>query len=210
MSLPPPSSGDESATPVESTAAEVSARNPHAWKRNAIEWLVVVVGAVVVALVVSATSAQAFVIPSKSMESTLHKEDRVLVNKWSYRLHPIHRGDVVVFSRPKNLATNDNDLIKRVIGLPGDEVGFADGHVFIDGNQVSEPYLDRGTFTAKIPGQRQCTPAAPCVVPKGRIWVMGDNRGDSEDSRYFGSIPESTVVGRAMLRIWPPNRIGGL
>jgi len=210
MSIPPPSSGDESATPVESTAAEVSTRNPDAWKRNAIEWLVVVVAAVAVALVVSATSAQAFVIPSKSMESTLHKQDRVLVNKWSYRLHPIHRGDVVVFSRPKNLVSNDKDLIKRVIGLPGEQVTFANDHVYIDGHLLNEPYLDRGTITNAEGGQWTCTLQVPCVVPKGQIWVMGDNRGDSEDSRYFGPIPESSVVGRAFLRIWPPNRIGGL
>ncbi len=138
------------------------------------------------------------------MESTLHRQDRVLVNKWSYRLHAIHRGDVVVFTKPRNLVSNDTDLIKRVIGLPGDKVSFADGHVYIDGKQLSEPYLDRGTITANVPGQRQCTAAAPCVVPTGQIWVMGDNRGDSEDSRYFGSIPESTVVGAPCCASGPP------
>jgi len=197
--------------PVESTAPEVAPRKPHGGVRNAIEWLAVVAAAILVALVISATSAQAFVIPSKSMESTLHVEDRVLVNKWSYRLHPIHRGDLVVFARPKDLVSNDKDLIKRVIGLPGDKVAFADGHVHIDGKQLSEPYLDKGTVTSNVAGWRyQCTSQAPCVVPAGQIWVMGDNRGDSEDSRYFGPIPQSSVVGRAMFRIWPPNRIGGL
>ncbi len=211
MSSSVPSPEDRSIAPVESTAAEVAPRKPRGAVRNAIEWLAVVAAAVVVALVISATSAQAFVIPSKSMESTLHVQDRVLVNKWSYRLHPIHRGDLVVFARPKNLASNDKDLIKRVIGLPGDKVSFADGHVSIDGRQLSEPYLDKGTVTANVAGWRyQCTSQAPCLVPTGQIWVMGDNRGDSEDSRYFGAVPESTVVGRAMFRIWPPNRIGGL
>jgi signal peptidase I len=197
---------------VESTAEAVPPKDKSAtWKRNAIEWLVVVVAAVGVALLISATSVQAFFIPSKSMESTLHVGDRVLVNKWSYRLHPIHRGDIVVFSKPKDeQASNINDLIKRVIGLPGDKVSIANGHVYINGQQLNEPYLDPGTITAGVAGQWQCTPQVPCVIPKGQIWVMGDNRSDSEDSRYFGPIPESSVVGRAFFRIWPINRIGGL
>ena len=106
---------------LEQSRPPAPARKPEAWKRSAVEWLVVVVVAVAVALLISATSIQAFFIPSKSMESTLHVGDRVLVNKWSYRIHDVHRGDVVVFSRPKNEpATNVSDLIKRVIGLPGD------------------------------------------------------------------------------------------
>ncbi len=210
MSNATPDREDEPRAPVASTAKPVPPRDSKSWARSAVEWLAVAGAAIVVALVVSATSAQAFVIPSTSMESTLHVQDRVLVNKWSYRLHAIHRGDVVVFSKPKDLVSNDKDLIKRVIGLPGDKVSFTDGHVDIDGRPLVEPYLDHGTITSNIPGQRQCTVADPCVVPKGQIFVMGDNRGDSEDSRYFGTIPESTVVGRAVARIWPLNRIGGL
>ena len=210
MSVPLPSAGDESATPVESPAAQVPAHAPGSWRRNAFEWIAVVVAATAVALIVSATSAQAFVIPSKSMESTLHKQDRVLVNKWSYRLHPIHRGDVVVFTKPKDEVSSYNDLIKRVIGLPGETVTIADDHVFIDGHQLTEPYLDRGAISLVVPGLWACSPQAPCKIPKGQIWVMGDNRTDSEDSRYFGPIPESSVVGRAVARIWPPNRIAGL
>jgi signal peptidase I len=209
MSAPMPAP-PASPPPTESTAAPVAARKPNAWKRTAIEWVVVLAVAVAVALLISATSIQAFFIPSVSMESTLHKEDRVLVNKWSYRLHAVHRGDVVVFSKPKDLVSNDKDLIKRVVGLPGDKVTIADGHVYIDGHQLNEPYLDKGTVTASVAGKWGCTPEAPCVIPKGQLWVMGDNRGNSEDSRYFGTIPESSVVGRAFLRIWPLNRLAGL
>ncbi len=204
---PTPSSGP---TPVESTAAEVPARQAGSWKRNAIEWAAVVVAAVTVALLISTTTAQAFSIPSKSMEGTLHRGDRVIVNKWSYRLHPIHRGDIVVFTRPKGEPTKYDDLIKRVIGLPGETVTIAHDHVYIDGHRLSEPYLDAGAITEPVAGQWACTPAAPCKIGKGQIWVMGDNRTDSSDSRYFGPIPESSVVGQAVVRIWPPNRLGRL
>jgi len=209
-----PGDGDGPPAPpglAESTAAAVAPRNPEAWKRTAIEWLVVVVAAVAVALLISATSVQAFFIPSKSMESTLHVGDRVLVNKWSYRLHDVHRGDIVVFTKPKDeAASNVNDLIKRVIGLPGDTVTIANNHVYIDGHQLNEPYLDAGAVSVAVPGKWACTPQVPCKIGKGQLWVMGDNRTDSEDSRYFGTIPKSSVVGRAFFRIWPINRIGTL
>ncbi len=218
-SVPLPGDGDERPTaapreppvPVDSSAQPTPPRKPEAWKRNAVEWLVVVVVAVAVALLISATSVQAFFIPSKSMESTLHVGDRVLVNKWSYRLHGVHRGDVVVFTRPKDEpASNVNDLIKRVIGLPGDTVTIANNHVYINNQQLNEPYLDPGTVSVAVQGKWACTPEAPCKIPKGQLWVMGDNRTDSEDSRYFGTIPESSVVGRAFFRIWPLNRLGSL
>jgi len=186
-------------------------RKKDPWKRNAIEWIVVIAGAVAVALIIQATSFQAFFIPSSSMESTLHVGDRVLVNKWSYRLHPIHRGDIVVFSKPKGeLASNINDLIKRVIALPGETVTIQNDHVYINGHQLIEPYLRPQDVTTPHPGAYACTPKAPCKIPKGEIWVMGDNRVFSEDSRYFGPITESSVVGRAFFRIWPLNRIGSL
>ena len=215
--VPPPGDGDDPdrATPAPAAASPAppaaAPSNPDAWKRSALEWLAVVVVAVVVALLISATSIQAFFIPSKSMESTLHVGDRVLVNKWSYRLHEVHRGDVVVFTKPKDeAASNINDLIKRVIGLPGETVTIQNDHVYINGQQLNEPYLDAGAVSIAVPGKWACTPQAPCKIPKGQLWVMGDNRTDSEDSRYFGPIPQSSVVGRAFFRIWPLNRIGSL
>ena len=207
MSTPMPAGSDEGAD-IEG-AGSTKKKDP--WKRNAIEWIVVIAGAVAVALIIQATSFQAFYIPSQSMETTLHVGDRVLVNKWSYRLHPIHRGDIVVFSKPKGeLASNINDLIKRVIGLPGETVTIHDNHVYINNHRLIEPYLRPQDVTTVHPGAFACTPKAPCKIPKGEIWVMGDNRVFSEDSRYFGPIPESSVVGRAFFRIWPLNRLGSL
>jgi signal peptidase I len=204
---PSPTDGDD----TEADAA-TSGKRPDAWQRSALEWIVVVAGAVVVALLIQATSFQAFFIPTASMQHTLDVGDRVLVNKWSYRLHPIHRGDIVVFSKPKGeLASNINDLIKRVVALPGETVTIADNQVSINGRPLEEPYLPKGTSIQPVTGGKYaCTPAAPCKIPAGQIWVMGDNRTNSEDSRYFGPIPESSVLGRAFFRIWPVTRLGPL
>jgi signal peptidase I len=201
MSLPPPSSDD--------VAIDPPPKKKRSWQRNAIEWMVVLVGAVAVALVIQATSVQAFYIPSSSMENTLHIDDRVMVNKWSYRLHPIHRGDVVVFTKPKQMAfSSDHNLIKRVIGLPGDRIAIANGHVYVNQHQLVEPYVEPDRPTQQ--GNLKCLLTAPCVVPAKDVFVMGDNRPASYDSRYFGPIPESSIVGRAFFRIWPLNRLGSL
>jgi signal peptidase I len=178
--------------------------------RRLIEWGVVVVGALVLAYLIQLTSLQAFRIPSDSMLPTLRRGDRVLVNKWSYRAHDVHRGDLVVFSRPPEVTdVSIDDLIKRVVGLPGEEVTITGGHVEIDGRPLEEPYLADPARTEPI-GPVTCPPDDPCVIPDGQVWVMGDNRDHSEDSRWFGPIPESTIVGRASARIWPLNRLDGL
>jgi signal peptidase I len=173
--------------------------------RTIIEWAAVIGGALLVALVVRSTVAQAFWIPSPSMEPTLQEGDRVLVNKLSYRLHDVHRGDIVVFERPPGSGNPEEDipdLIKRVIGLPGDFIeARADGSVYINGQRLEEPYLASGTRTANL--ERQ-------AVPEGHVFVMGDNRGNSSDSRDFGAIDEDLIVGRAFLRIWPLGDVGGL
>jgi len=174
------------------------------------EWVLVVAGALLVAFVIQLTSLQAFSIPSESMLPTLHKGDRVLVNKWSYRLHDIHRGDVVVFSRPAEVTDPTiDDLIKRVVGLPGERITISEGRVSVNGEVLTEGYLPDGTMTEPT-GPITCPPSHPCVVPEGALWVMGDNRGNSHDSRFFGTIPQSTVVGRAALRIWPLDRFDAL
>ena len=163
--------------------------------RNALEWVGIVLGALAVALVVKTFLFQAFFIPSLSMYSTLDKGDRVLVNKLSYRLHDVGRGDLVVFERPPNVAdTGIEDLIKRVVGLEGDVVEGYDGKVFINGRALDEDYLDDGIKTGDF--QR-------VTVPDDHIFVMGDNRGNSEDSRIFGAIDEDLLVGRAFVRVWP-------
>jgi len=173
--------------------------------QNGVEWLGVVLIAILVALVIKLFVIQAFSIPSESMVDTLEVGDRVLVNKLSYDAHDIHRGDVVVFERPPAMASlpgDPDDLIKRVIALPGETIEAHDGSVFINGRQLIEPYLEKGTRTDNLD--------QPVVVPKGKIFVMGDNRTRSRDSRFIGTIDEDLVVGRAFARIWPLSRIGFL
>lgn len=169
--------------------------------RNALEWAVVLVGAVLVALVLRASLFQAFYIPSESMETTLLIDDRVLVNKISYRLHDINRGDIVVFARPDDQAGEIRDLIKRVVALPGESIEARDNSLFINGQRLEEPYLDPNVITVDF---------GPEVVPEGQVFVMGDNRTESYDSRVFGAIDQDRVVGRAFVLFWPLNRLGSL
>lgn len=178
--------------------------------RSVVEWAAVIIGALVVALVVKTFLFQAFYIPSASMEPTLEQGDRVLVNKVSYDLHDINRGDVLVFERPEAwqpAADGIDDLIKRAIGLPGDVVEVRDGDVYIDGERLDEPYLDDGTRTEA--GRNGAT---RWEVPEDHIFVMGDNRSNSADSRYYanGYVPVDEVVGRAFIQVWPPTDVGGL
>jgi signal peptidase I len=176
-----------------------------------VEWASVIAGAILLALVVKVFVLQAFYIPSPSMYPTLKNGDRVLVNKLSYRLHDVNRGDVVVFERPASEeSTTIPDLIKRVVGLPGDAVAFDEGHVFINGEQLAEPYLPAGVTTTADFAPNHCAPESPCIVPSGDVWVMGDNRNDSKDSRYFGPIEQSSIVGRAFVIVWPLNRLAWL
>lgn len=201
-----------------------------------LELLVLAVVAVVLALVIKAFAIQAFYIPSGSMENTLDINDRVLINKVVYHLRPIHRGDIIVFDgtgswdfdTPTNSSnifskavdeleglvgiTHDTSIyIKRVIGLPGDHVACcnAAGQVTVNGIPLSEgSYL----FPGNVPSARKFS----TTVPAGNLWVMGDHRKVSYDSRDHqgdpggGSIPESAVLGRAFVIIWPPSRWGSL
>jgi signal peptidase I len=170
--------------------------------RAAVEWIAIIVGALLVALIIKALLIQAFYIPSESMVPTLKIGDRVLVNKVSYRMHDIHRGDVVVFERPNGESDpRIKDLIKRVIGLPGDVIEARDGKVLINDHVLDEPYLPTGTTTTNLPRQ---------LVPPHHVFVMGDNRGNSRDSRFFGAIDEDLVVGRAFVRVWPIGHFGFL
>lgn len=181
------------------------ARTSRSSTRNLVEWGLVIIGAILVAFLVKTFLVQAFRIPSESMEPTLLVGDRVLVNKLSYRLHDVNRGDVVVFTRPANLssgADQPEDLIKRVIGLPGETVQTKDGDVYVDGRELEEPYLPPGTETNGI--------EEPLDIPAGHLLVMGDNRGNSQDGRVFGPIDEDTIVGRAFMVMWPPGRMGSL
>jgi signal peptidase I len=182
------------------------------------------VAALILTVLVKGFLIQAFFIPSRSMEPTLDVGDRVVVNRLAYRLGDPDPGQVVVFLRPTGVdqpaATGpvswvrravaqglggtppgSEDLIKRVVGVPGDELEGRDGHLIRNGEEVDEPYLRPGTFTSDFGKVR---------VRPDHVWVMGDNREDSADSRSFGQVPRSALVGRAVVTIWPVQHSGGL
>jgi signal peptidase I len=179
--------------------------HPTRWIKEAV---VVVVVAVLVAVLLRAFVVQTFFIPSGSMEPTLQIGDRILVNKLSYHLHGVDRGDIVVFSRPptENCGGPEvNDLVKRVIGLPGDVVSLESGYVYIDGKRLDESWLPSSEqgVTVAGPAGNSSNLARPYRVPADNYFVMGDNRTDSCDSRYWGPINRSLIVGKVELRVWP-------
>lgn len=165
-----------------------------AWGASLVEWGLLILGAIIIALVIKSLVFQAFYIPSESMEPTLNIDDRVLVNRLSYRFHDPERGDIVVFEAPEGEATAEiRDLVKRIVGMPGEVIEMRDGIVYIDGREVEEPYV-----------KRQSTKSfAACRVPVDAYFMMGDNRDRSKDSRYFGPVARSDLVGRVFVRIWP-------
>lgn len=174
--------------------------SPPSFARNLLEWAGILVGALLVALVVTKFLVQAFFIPSASMFPTLEIDDRVLVNKLSYDLHEINRGDVVVFERPPSEPASDiRDLIKRVVAVEGDTVGSADGRLLVNGQPMNEPYVAEGAETSGV---------EPQTIPPGHVFVMGDNREDSRDSRYFGPLDEDLIIGRAFVKVWPFTDFG--
>jgi signal peptidase I len=160
------------------------------------------------------------------MEPQLLVGDRVVVSRLAYRVHDPRRGDIIVFDCPPAAGCKDTrddalpvraaktlaealllrqpdteEFIKRVIGLPGETVEGHDGFVFVNGSVLIEPYLPKGTVTSDF---------GPIRVEKDKLWVMGDNRGNSADSRVFGQIQQRSIVGRAILRVWPPSRVAFL
>ena len=143
-----------------------------------------------------------FYIPSPSMVPTLEVGDRVLVNKFIYRFSDPQRGDIIVF---RSVAEGGVDLIKRVVGLPGDKVELLHGQVFLNGQRQNEPYVVNKPC---VSGRPKTCSYGPVTVPKGHYFVMGDNRANSEDSRFIGPVPKKTIVGEAFLRLWPPGRVG--
>lgn len=170
------------------------------------EWVTVVGVALIIAFVVRGFALQQFYISGPSMESTMFQDNRVLVNKLSYRLHDIHRGDVVVFDRvtTDGVAVQHDDLIKRVIGLAGDTISISKCVVSVNGKAISEPYLnDYDLAQTNLDDRCRIPEMANTTVESGHLFVMGDNRPQSFDSRMFGTIDEKLVVGRAFVIIWP-------
>lgn len=173
---------------------EVEEREKPSGLRNVAEWLAIAGGALLVAFLIKTFLLQAFYIPSLSMAPTLKVNDRVLVNKLSYDLNDVNRGDLVVFESPPNEGSQTKDLIKRVVGLPGETVESRSGQIYINGQVLEEPYLQADVTTGTM---------EKVTVPPEHLWVMGDNRANSRDSRFFGAIPEDLVIGRAFVRVWP-------
>jgi signal peptidase I len=188
-------------------------------RRLLVETAVLVGVAIIAALFLKAFVAQAFFIPSASMEPQLEPGDRVVVSRIAYRLHDPRRGDIVVFDAPDPPVVDESilpvrlleealegiglrqpdetELIKRVIGLPGEVVEARGGRVVIDGRELREPYLPPDVATGDF---------GPITVPDDSVYVLGDNRGHSADSRVIGPVPVDSIVGRAIARAWPPWR----
>jgi signal peptidase I len=170
------------------------------WGEN-IQILVLALG---LALLIRTFVAEPRYIPSESMLPTLETGDRLIVEKLSYYSHPPRRGDIVVFAPPPQLQEQgyqgDQAFIKRVIGLPGDTIAVRDGRVFVNRQLLTEAYI------AEPPNYLM----SPVVVPPARLFVMGDNRNNSNDSHIWGFLPQENIVGHACFRFWPLERFGGV
>ena len=177
------------------------------------DWLVVVLIALGAAMLVRVYVLQQFYISGPSMQTTLLENNRVLVNKLSYRLHDVRRGDVVVFDR---VTTNDgvvahDDLIKRVIAVGGDTVSISQCNVIVNGKKIDESYLDnKSGGSQNLVDRCRVIDLAEQTIPKDKIFVMGYNRAESFDSRSFGPIDKELIVGRAFAIVWPLSKLSGL
>jgi signal peptidase I len=196
----------------ESRESDVAGRDgkPASPGRTLVEYALLAVVAVAVALLIQAFLVKPYRIPSESMENTLLIGDRVLVDRISWRFSDPQRGEITVFHPPFSGPV----LIKRIIGMPGDVVSLNDGFVYINGRRLDEPYVRRiggrqeptDPFTNGLAWSLQ----QPYKVPAGSYFMMGDNRTDSGDSREFGPVPRRQLVGHAFWRYWPPGRFGSL
>ncbi|HVM18082.1 MAG TPA: signal peptidase I [Gaiellaceae bacterium] len=185
---------------------------PHAW-RVAIDWIVTIAGAILIVLAIKAWVVNPYRIPSSSMEPTLHCavpgngclasfSDRVLANRILYRFREPQRGDIVVFDTPplaEERCGAGGTFVKRLVALPGETWRIENGVVYIDGQQLVEPYIEaerRGDDTE-----------GPHLVPEGHYVFMGDNRTHSCDSRAWGAVPQENLIGKVFAVYWPPTRI---
>ncbi|MCP6760565.1 MAG: signal peptidase I [Fischerella sp. CENA71] len=187
-------------TPQKSNTQDASASSG-VW-RSVRENLGLIAIALVLAFLIRTFIAEPRYIPSDSMVPTLHTGDRLVVEKISYSFQPPHLGDIIVFQPPETLQQRgypkDQAFIKRIIGEPGQTVAITGGKVYINGKPLQEDYI------AEPPIQ----PFTQVRVPENEFFVMGDNRNDSNDSRYWGFLPRKNIIGRAVFRFWPFDRIG--
>lgn len=180
-------------------------RKTRSRSRTVLEWLIVVVAAVLVSLLVRTYVFQTFFIPSGSMEPTLQIGDRIMVSKLSVEFGTIQRGDILVFKAPPGVRSdcgdNVTDLVKRVIGLPGDHLTSKGNTIYVNGQPLKQPWTHYEPIFRHI---------GKVTVPANHYFMMGDNEPNSCDSRWWGSIPRSSVIGKAFLRFWPLSRLGFL
>ncbi|HBZ62155.1 MAG TPA: signal peptidase I [Acidimicrobium sp.] len=184
------------------------AKKPSLFLRQVIEWIVVIAVALIVALLVRLFLLQQFYISGPSMETTMFSDDRVLVSKLAYEVGEIDRGDVVVFDRATmngNQIEHD-DLIKRVIGLGGESIEIRDCVIYIDGTKLEEPYLpNRDKSLTNLSDRCGVVNMDAITIEDDEVFLVGDNRPQSFDSRMFGAIKKDFVIGQAFVIIWPPN-----
>ena len=177
--------------------------------REAVSWVVAIAVALLAAFLIRTFVMMPFVVPSGSMEPTIQVGDSIFAQKVTLELGGhVQAGDIVVFHDPEG-TSGDDYLVKRVVATGGQTVDLRDGAVYVDGVAIDEPYASGSSYPL-------ATQAAgvevsfPYTVPEGSVWVMGDNRGNSADSRYFGAVGESSMVGIAFFRYWPLGRMGTL
>jgi signal peptidase I len=185
--------------------------------KRVLEYAAVIAAAVLVAVAVQAWLVKPYRIPSESMLDTLRPGDRVLVNRAVYHLRDPHRGDVVVFRYPDDPSVV---FIKRIVGVPGDVLKVRDGRLYVNGEPLKEPYVHRTAgrtdptvAQAAIAGSTLHDPwslADSYRVPDGQYFVMGDNRTDSDDSRDWGTVPRTAIVGEGLVTYWPLSRLRAL
>lgn len=170
----------------------------------------IVVVAIVVAIAIQAYVVKPFVIPTPSMANTVKAGDRVLIDRVTYHFRAVHRGDVVVFDGHGPIP-----LLKRVVGVPGDVLSLKDGRLYVNGEQAPESFVKRidGSPEPSLPGPDPMEPWSlrrPFAVPTGMYFVMGDNRSDSADSRFWGLVTRDQIIGRGLAVYWPPTHLRGL
>lgn len=170
------------------------------WWKELVDWVKSLIVAVVIAVFLQQFVFNISVVEGQSMEPTLTDSERLFVNRAVYLLHPPARGDIVILKNPRDYREGKH-LVKRVVGIPGDQVEIRSNRLYVNGELYEHP-----TAWAPVPAGEY----GPLTVPDGHYFVLGDNRGNSLDSRYFGLVPGHLVKGRAEFVVWPPSEIGGL
>lgn len=171
-------------------------------KSNFLELVEFIAIMAAILIVIRFFVAEPHKVSGSSMFPNFHDKDYIITNKLGLRLGEPQRGEVVILTNPRN---KDQVFIKRVIGLPGETVRLEEGHVFVNGNPLSEPYLPTGVVTG---GESFLNDGSEITVPQGSYFVLGDNRGASSDSREFGPVNADLLIGQAWIRYWPLNKFG--